>query len=660
MKKNRKITWSYLELSGLLEDEESHVHFTRITKHLALHPYYLNNIQQGLNQILRSSLNTYDRELKGFVLAFRNPKLLSNVGEMLYDSPFIHIDIEADFYLFRPTVGSFLKGVVNKKGLDHIIMLVHKTYTVSIPKPDDTEEWPGDSVEIGQEVKCCVSQIDNKSRPPFICGTLRSDYSQGCRLPDSINNIDNVNSAIESANSTMRTDTSVNGISEDDGVSEKERKKHRKKHKRSHEDSSEIVCKVENESESNDTSRIIKSEKNNQSTQDTILSTSLNDSEVDDIPKKHKKNKKASKSLPSDDTILDERAESRKAVKRESSVPLDSITETEAKKRKKHAKKSKESVLTKTENEEEIVNTENTVPRIIKSEDGEPHTYKKRVASSADLSSNNLEDSVSKKRKKNKKPMIMSDSESEGHVAKVKIEKPDSFIDRITNERSKDQASCSQTKDSNDTFEMPRFLKKEVHDASEKERKKSSKKQTSRKSNSVKIKNEDAISDVSNASDNERKKTPKKDSQLKSVKVKNELDVIYDANNASDNERKKSPKKHASRDSQLKSVKVKNEVDIIGDFSNASDKERKRSLKKHARDSDSETRIKSENTTNDINDISRVIKRESEESQCIKPAMDNNSSNSDLDRASKKPKKKKRKTSDSESECPVKVKSEKV
>jgi len=48
--------------------------------------------------------------LKGFVLAFRNPKLLSNVGEMLYDSPFIHIDIEADFYLFRPTVGSFLKG----------------------------------------------------------------------------------------------------------------------------------------------------------------------------------------------------------------------------------------------------------------------------------------------------------------------------------------------------------------------------------------------------------------------------------------------------------------------------------------------------------------------------------------------------------------------
>ncbi|XP_011691190.1 PREDICTED: uncharacterized protein LOC105452066 [Wasmannia auropunctata] len=95
-----------------------------------------------------------------------------------------------------PSMSTYSKGVVNKKGLDHIIMLVHKTYTVSIPKPDDTEEWPGDSVEIGQEVKCCVSQIDNKNRPAFICGTLRSDYLQGCRLPDSINNIDNVDSAI--------------------------------------------------------------------------------------------------------------------------------------------------------------------------------------------------------------------------------------------------------------------------------------------------------------------------------------------------------------------------------------------------------------------------------------------------------------------------------
>lgn len=59
---SREVTWNNLELTGLLEDEESRVHFTRTIKHLALHPYHLNNVQKGLNQILKSSLNSYDRE----------------------------------------------------------------------------------------------------------------------------------------------------------------------------------------------------------------------------------------------------------------------------------------------------------------------------------------------------------------------------------------------------------------------------------------------------------------------------------------------------------------------------------------------------------------------------------------------------------------------
>jgi len=70
----RKVKWSDLELTGLAEDEESHVHFTRTTKHLALHPYHLNNIQRGLNQILRSSLNSYDREY-AFIYTFFTHKM---------------------------------------------------------------------------------------------------------------------------------------------------------------------------------------------------------------------------------------------------------------------------------------------------------------------------------------------------------------------------------------------------------------------------------------------------------------------------------------------------------------------------------------------------------------------------------------------------------
>ncbi|XP_018316882.1 uncharacterized protein [Mycetomoellerius zeteki] len=627
--KNRGVTWTTLELGGLLEDEDSHVHFVRTTKHLALHPYHLNNIQRGLNEILRSLLNTYDRELKGFVLAFRNPKLLSNLGELLYDSPFIHVDIEADFYLFHPTVGSFLKGIVNKKGLDYIVILVHKIYTVSIPKPDNTEQWLGESVEIGQEIKCCITQIHHKSKPPFICATLKSDYSQGCRLSESITDIDNIDSTVESANSCMKID--INGILENDGISEKEKKKHRKKHK-SRESNSEIVYKIENESELNvgsDTFRTIKSEKKQQyrsvqndnigndtcttiksekklQCQSTLLNTddSLNTLEVDNIPRKHKKNKKTSKSLLNNETILDERTESCKAVKRENSILLDSITEIETKKKKKRVKKSKESdsefLLTKTENDKEIVNsTRNTIPYIKYEE--EQHISKKHIVLNVNTFSNKLGDSVSKKHKKNKKPsMIMSDSESESHIIEIKNEKHDPCINRIINERAKSQTSCSKTQviqNVNETFDTPEFMKRE---------------------NSIK----------------------------------------YDT---SEKERKKSPKKHNSRDSRSKSFEIKIEHDIISNVSNASDKEKKKSFQKRAnlsRDSDSEFKIKSENITNDINYICRTIKHDPEESQYMKyntSAIDSSNS-AGLHHVSKKSKKKKTSVvSDSELKLSIKI-----
>ncbi|EZA50844.1 DNA-directed RNA polymerase I subunit RPA43, partial [Ooceraea biroi] len=156
---NTNQKWTTLELTGLVEDEDSHVYFQRTTKHLAL---------------------------EGFVLDFKKPKLLSNLRYTFYDSPFIHVDVEADFYLFRPTVGCILKGIVNKTGADHVIMLVHKMFTVSIPKQYNMEEWPGDKVEVGQQIRCHLTEINEWSKFPFICGTLKSDYLEGCRLLESM------------------------------------------------------------------------------------------------------------------------------------------------------------------------------------------------------------------------------------------------------------------------------------------------------------------------------------------------------------------------------------------------------------------------------------------------------------------------------------------
>ncbi|CAK9796956.1 DNA-directed RNA polymerase I subunit RPA43 [Anthophora quadrimaculata] len=206
------ITWSVLELTGALEDEDSQVHFEKCRKHLGLHPFHLTNLNAALNEILSSNLYSYDNDLKGFLLAYKNPKLLTPLGEIFYDTCFIHVDIEAEFYVFRPKVGCTLKGIVNKKGLDHIGVLVHKAFNVSIPKPDEEENWPGDNLEIGQEAKFKITFLDFTGKLPFIRGVLNSvDYLHGCRLTEtSINNrrlsfSDNVQNNVEN---------SVNKISE--------------------------------------------------------------------------------------------------------------------------------------------------------------------------------------------------------------------------------------------------------------------------------------------------------------------------------------------------------------------------------------------------------------------------------------------------------------
>lgn len=69
----------------------------------------------------------------------------------------------------------FVLGFVNKKGTNHIGILLHKTFNVSVPKPDDEEDWPGDKVKVGQEVRFTPEEIDYKTRLPYIRGLLHEE-----------------------------------------------------------------------------------------------------------------------------------------------------------------------------------------------------------------------------------------------------------------------------------------------------------------------------------------------------------------------------------------------------------------------------------------------------------------------------------------------------
>lgn len=185
--------------------------------------------------------------------------------------------------------------------MDHIVVLVHKIYTISIPKPDSMEEWLGDSVEIGQEIRCCVNQVNNKSKPPFICATLNSDYLQGCRLSESINNMEDVTES-HNLNGTIKIEKTNDEISEDNAISDKERKKHRKKHKKSHEIDTFKNIKYEDNNtdstiEKHNVNSIVKVDNSINEEDDTIS---------DKEKKKHRKKHKKSREIASESFFKDQ------------------------------------------------------------------------------------------------------------------------------------------------------------------------------------------------------------------------------------------------------------------------------------------------------------------------------------------------------------------
>ena len=53
-------------------------------------------------------------------------------GNLVSDSPFIHIDITGTFFVLKPSVGEILEVTVIKKGDGHLGALLHDVFNVSI------------------------------------------------------------------------------------------------------------------------------------------------------------------------------------------------------------------------------------------------------------------------------------------------------------------------------------------------------------------------------------------------------------------------------------------------------------------------------------------------------------------------------------------------
>lgn len=128
---------------------------------------------------------------KGILLGFEGLRLLSQLGSIGLDNLYIHLDVRASFFVFRPEIGMSLKGLfthvtifrlilinilgtVTQTTQDHVGCLVYHTFNISLPKPvdDPNKTWLGYNAVPTNEVEFKITFVELNGRLPYIRGEL--------------------------------------------------------------------------------------------------------------------------------------------------------------------------------------------------------------------------------------------------------------------------------------------------------------------------------------------------------------------------------------------------------------------------------------------------------------------------------------------------------
>ncbi|KAJ7072417.1 hypothetical protein C8F01DRAFT_1103938 [Mycena amicta] len=114
---------------------------------LSIPPVFASNPHDGAHQMLDSMVMRYIPALRGVVLAHSNLSFLKPTAAITADCPFLVCHVQCDATVWSPRVRMKLTGKISLCSPDHVSLLLHRTFNVSIPRKHIPSEWvfePGD------------------------------------------------------------------------------------------------------------------------------------------------------------------------------------------------------------------------------------------------------------------------------------------------------------------------------------------------------------------------------------------------------------------------------------------------------------------------------------------------------------------------------------
>ncbi|TCD61702.1 hypothetical protein EIP91_008032 [Steccherinum ochraceum] len=123
-------------------DGEGEFRVFQATLALSIPPVFASNLRAGAEEMLDSMVMRYIPALQGVVLSHSNLQFLESAATIKADCPFSNVTVVFEAMVWSPQVGMKLSGKVNLCSPDHISLLVHRTFNVSIPRRHiPTESW---------------------------------------------------------------------------------------------------------------------------------------------------------------------------------------------------------------------------------------------------------------------------------------------------------------------------------------------------------------------------------------------------------------------------------------------------------------------------------------------------------------------------------------
>lgn len=163
-------TFTKNELDKFLIDDSSCIECITHKIHLTFPPHGFSDIKKTIRSTLNlTKIGLYDAELDGIILAYRNLKILNNLWEIRYDSPGLHVNIQGEFYVFKPKIGITLEGIVQRITKMYIGVIIYRVFTAAIRLDDKTDRY---EIESDKPIKFKIKDFDLKNRLPFIEGEL--------------------------------------------------------------------------------------------------------------------------------------------------------------------------------------------------------------------------------------------------------------------------------------------------------------------------------------------------------------------------------------------------------------------------------------------------------------------------------------------------------